>query len=592
MNPFEKISVAYLDPVEQNRIIPFMTSLSESAKTPAPADELHNLRVRVFEQSEKIRSLENQLAWFKKQIFGQKSEQRDYLDNPCQSTIADFLVDLPLPEKPQKEEKTPVSYERGKAKKNVLEGSPDDSGLRFDPSVPVEEILLPSPELEGKDRDQYELIRYEHTYRLAQTPSSYVVLKYLRPVIRRKEMNETGKPEGQENRGQNDNQTEGKNEERKAGEGKANIASRPEVITTPAPANVLEKSLADVTLLVGLLLDKFLYHLPLYRQHQRMSDAGILLARSTLTNLVRRAIDLLRPVYEAQLDNVLLSKVLAIDETWIKAGRKEKGKMQQAYFWPVYGEQNEICFTFSLTRGVSHLKSLLEGYSGTILSDGYKAYECYTARLEELTHALCWVHSRRQFVEAEKHEPEAVAVALEHIGRLYKIEQEIRERKLDGTAKRSYRQKHSKEVVDSFFVWCHEQRQNADLLPSNPLGKALGYVQKREHGLRIFLEDPAVPMDTNHVERGLRCIPMGRKNWMFCWTEVGAEQAGMIQSLLMTCRLHDINPCEYLVDVLQRVDRHPASKVHELTPREWKTRFADNPLRSDLYARMYSVITD
>ena len=284
---------------------------------------------------------------------------------------------------------------------------------------------------------------------------------------------------------------------------------------------------------------------------------------------------------------MLLSKVLAIDETWIKAGLKEKGKMLQAYFWPVYGDQDEICFTFSLTRGVSHLKSLLEGYSGTILSDGYKAYECYAARMEELIHALCWVHSRRQFVDAEKQEPEAVAVALDHIGKLYKIEKEIRSQSLKGKAKRSYRQDKAKKVVDEFFAWCHEQRQREDLVPSNPLSKALRYVQNREHGLRVFLDDPEIPLDTNHVERGLRCVPMGRKNWMFCWTEVGAEHAGIIQSLLVTCRLHDINPYNYLVDVLQRVDQHPASRVSELTPREWKNRFADNPLRSDLYARVY-----
>ena len=78
-------------------------------------------------------------------------------------------------------------------------------------------------------------------------------------------------------------------------------------------------------------------------------------------------------------------------------------------------------------------------------------------------------------------------------------------------------------------------------------------------------------------------IPMGRKAWLFCWTELGAKQVGIVQSLLTTCRLHDINPYDYLVDVLQRVSQHPASRVDELTPRLWKQHFAANPLRSDLY---------
>jgi len=98
----------------------------------------------------------------------------------------------------------------------------------------------------------------------------------------------------------------------------------------------------------------------------------------------------------------------------------------------------------------------------------------------------------------------------------------------------------------------------------------------------VFLGDPDVPPDTNHLERALRVIPMGRRNWLFSWTESGAEHVGIIQSLLVTCKLHDVNPYEYLVDVLQRVGSHPASRVEELTPRLWKKRFADSPLHSDL----------
>ncbi|MFT6915610.1 MAG: transposase, partial [Motiliproteus sp.] len=143
--------------------------------------------------------------------------------------------------------------------------------------------------------------------------------------------------------------------------------------------------------------------------------------------------------------------------------------------------------------------------------------------------------------------------------------------------------KHSKPVVDNFFEWCDKQIRRGDLTPSNPLSKALGYVMKREAALRVFLEDPDVPLDTNHLERTLRPTPMGKKNWLFCWTELGAEHVGIIQSLISTCKLHDINPYTYLTDVLLRISEHPASRVEELTPRVWKEKFADQPLRSDLY---------
>lgn len=163
---------------------------------------------------------------------------------------------------------------------------------------------------------------------------------------------------------------------------------------------------------------------------------------------------------------------------------------------------------------------------------------------------------------------------------LYEHEKHIRENELEGQAKADYRNENSKPIVEKFFSWCFEQRQRIDLVKSNPLLKALAYVMKRETQLKVFLSDPDVPMDTNHLERALRVIPMGRKNWLFCWTEIGGEHVGIIQSLLVSCRLHGVNPYEYLVDVLQRVSSHPASKVEELTPRLWKEKFSENPLRS------------
>lgn len=136
--------------------------------------------------------------------------------------------------------------------------------------------------------------------------------------------------------------------------------------------------------------------------------------------------------------------------------------------------------------------------------------------------------------------------------------------------------------MDQFFAWCYKQSQREDPLNSNPLAKALTYVREREVALKVFLSDLDVQPDTNHLERALRVIPMGKKNWMFSWTEIGAKQIGILQSLLVTCRLYDINPYTYLVDVLQRVSLHPASKVEELAPRLWKKKFVDNPLRSDI----------
>jgi transposase len=155
--------------------------------------------------------------------------------------------------------------------------------------------------------------------------------------------------------------------------------------------------------------------------------------------------------------------------------------------------------------------------------------------------------------------------------------------------KREYRVDACKPVVEAFFAWLRRTLVDRILLPTNPFTKAASYALEREAGLRVFLEDSNVPLDTNHLEREIRPIAVGRKNWLFCWTEVGAKYVGIVQGLITSCRLHDLDPYTYLVDVLQRVASHPASEVDKLTPRLWKQHFAASPLRSAVDPRLDSV---
>ena len=487
-----------------------------------------------------VQTLQTQLDWFKRQLFGAKSEKRLEIDPAIQADLLATLGEAP-PETPRPETEK-ITYERRKLRDS---NAVTDTGLRFDDSVPVETIILTSPELADVPEDQQIFITEKVNYRLAQRPGSYVIIKTVRPVIKRKDTDE--------------------------------------LIAPPVPANVLDKSIADVSFLAGMLVDKFMYHLPLYRQHQRLRQCGIEIARPTLTNLSSRAIGLLEPIFDAQFEHILQSRVLAMDETPIKAGRKAKGKMRQGYLWPIYGEADEIVFGYTPSRAAGHVRDVLgESFSGTLVSDGYEAYARYARHNPLVTHAECWAHTRRYFERAKEADPTAAAQALELIGELYRIEAHIRDKKLKHETKLKYRTEHSEPAVHAFWQWCDEQCQRHDLLPSHPISKALKYAMARTDSLKVFLSDPDVPIDTNHLERALRPIPMGRKNWLFCWTELGAQQVGIIQSLLVTCKLHGINPYTSLVDVLQRISQHPASRVIELTPRVWKEKFADNPLCSGL----------
>jgi len=243
------------------------------------------------------------------------------------------------------------------------------------------------------------------------------------------------------------------------------------------------------------------------------------------------------------------------------------------------------CAPFFETRQAKHIEQALgltHAEGAVLLSDGYSAYAQY-AQKTGLTHAQCWAHTRRKVFEAQGAEPQAAAQGLDLIGGLYAVEERIRSQHLSAAKKLDYRLTHAKPIVQQFFAWVNQHFEAQGLLPSNPLTKALAYARSRRCALEVFLNDPDVPIDTNHLERALRAIPMGRKNWMFCWTELGAKHVGIMQSLIVTCRLHEIDPYDYLVDVLQRVGQHPASRVHELTPRLWKQHFASNPLRSALH---------
>jgi hypothetical protein len=184
-----------------------------------------------------------------------------------------------------------------------------------------------------------------------------------------------------------------------------------------------------------------------------------------------------------------------------------------------------------------------------------------------LTHAQCWAHARRKVFEEKDIELEPSEQALTWIGALYAIEAQIPDAQLTGTAKHAHRQERAKPIVDRFFTWIDQQFNRRSFLPSSPFLSALAYIRERRTGLEAYLDDPDVAIDANHLERALQVIPMGRRNWLFAWTELGLKHIGIAQSMLVTCRLRDIDLYTYFVDVLQRVSLHPASLVASISPR-------------------------
>lgn len=491
-----------------------------------------------------VETLRSQLEWFKQQVFGETSERMLTVDPARQAQLFGGLPDAHQPDAAEPPKPPPATPSRPRRKKRPP--GTGESGLRADATVPRRIVDERPEELDGEDKDDYEIIDYRVTERLARTRGTHFIVEYRRPVIKHR-------PSGR-------------------------------LRTPPAPPAVFDRSIADVTFLAGMILDKCQWHLPLHRQHQRLQAEGIHLSRTTLSDLMRRAAQLLTPIAAAQLAHVITSRVLALDETTMKAGRGRPGKMKRGYYWVAYGEDDEAVFTFSNSRGGVVVEDLLKDFRGTLLTDGYTVYDDYAAARPTITHAQCWAHARRKFDEAKKAEPKASTDALTLIGGIYHQESAIRDAGVVGAEKRERRRTFVAPYVEKFWDWVDRQLRRPDLEPKSRLARALNYARTRKDALEVFLDDPAVQLDTNHVERVLRPVPMGRKNHLFCWTETGAKELGVLHSLVATCRLQAVDPFMYLVDVLHRVDAHPSSAVVELTPRVWKQRLAQDPIRPAWWA--------
>ena len=264
-----------------------------------------------------------------------------------------------------------------------------DTGLRFNGQAPVIDITVTPPETEGLSEDGYEVISERVRCRPATLEFKHVVIRYHHIKVK---IRGTGALAG-----------------------------------APARESVFKNSCADVSFVAGLLIDKFLWHLPLCRRRRMLAAAGITVNRGSLSQWANRAIALLKPIHDAQWRSVLRSAVIQMDETPIRAGRRpgKPGRMKKGYLWPALGDRGEVVFPFAASRQHRHAAAFLGDYAGTLVSDGCGAYEaCAAARSGAVRRQGCWVHTRRNFWEAKVDHPAVAGEALARIAALCRIEEE------------------------------------------------------------------------------------------------------------------------------------------------------------------------
>jgi len=335
------------------------------------------------------------------------------------------------------------------------------------------------------------------------------------------------------------------------------------------PARPIEKGIPGPGLLTQLIYDKFVSHLPFYRQVQRYQQLGMKIPPSTLEGWFEASCALLEPLYEALKVRVLASSYLQCDETPIPVLDKlKKGETHRGYHWIYHGVESKlVLFDYREGRGREGPLKLLKNYHGYLQTDGYAVYEQFEAR-EDIVLVGCMAHARRYFEHAlDNDRPRAEKVLL-WMQQLYALEREAREQNLSAEERYGLRQAKALPVMEELENWLLAER--LQVLPKSAIGKAIAYLIPRFNKIAMYLEDGRLEIDNNLAENLIRPVALGRKNYLFAGSHVGAKRAATVYSLLGSCQLQGINPYDYLRDILQRLPLHPVNKLEELLPPFWK----------------------
>jgi transposase len=335
------------------------------------------------------------------------------------------------------------------------------------------------------------------------------------------------------------------------------------------PARPIEKGMPGGGLLSQLICDKFVYHLPFYRQAQRYEQLGMKIPTSTLDGWFEGACALLEPLYQALRAQLLSTTYLQADETPIAVlDKQKKGDTHQGYHWVYYSpEQRLVLFDYQQGRGKDGPAKLLKDYKGYLQTDGYAAYEQFEARADIIL-VGCMAHARRYFEHALENDKARAEKVLLWMQALYALEREAREKNLSAADRYVLRQQKARPIMDLLGEWLVEEYTK--VLPKSAIGKAIYYLVARYNKINLYLEDGRLEIDNNPVENSIRPVALGRKNYLFAGSHAGAQRAAIVYSLLGSCKLQGINAHEYLQDVLQRLPDQTISQLKELLPPFWK----------------------
>ena len=487
------------------------------------------------EQADQLAILRQQVEYLKRQLYGRKSEKvMDHLD---------FFEEEEMPGKPETTQED-ADKPKKKSKPKDAKDKRLIRGARLPGNLPVV-IVERIPEEVRASPDEWRCMGKATSDQLEKEPGYFYLQRTVTPKFVRKD----------------------------------NPFQPP--ISAPAKVKIIDSGFWGDSLLSEILTNKYLYHLPLYRQEQLYHYRfGISLSRKTMGDAVDKVSGMMKILVKRMKENMLLGGCIQADETPITYldPTHPKGS-RKGYYWVYRGLDGEVIFDWCTTREHKHLQKWLgKNFAGILQSDGYAAYEGYarsqTLEGKEVKRASCLAHIRRKFENARDQSPEIVKWFLRIIGALYGVEAPLREHNADAAVRSRIRQKHSGPLIKLLKkAITHLLANGSNILPKSHLGKALRYALGQWEGLKVYLEHGEVAIDNNLVENTIRPTAVGKKNSLFIGHPEAGERSAIIYSLLISAKAQGVDPQAYLRDIIEKLPEANPSKLDALTPANWAREF-------------------
>ena len=509
-----------------------IASLSTTNKN--QSEQIKNLQ-------ERIKELTAQVAWLNRQLFGRKSEKLRVYDPNMPDLFADEFSGL----RQQAEEKRDEAVEKIE-KEPVEDVKRNRQNRKMIEDLPVLETDTIEPK--GVDLSLYRRIGEEITKVVKHKPGMLYVKVIIRPKYALKDSTLLP-PAGQKG-----------------------------VEIAPMPLMPVDKCIADTSLLAEILLQKYEYHVPFYRQIQQYRHLGMKgLTESTLDGWFKKTVELLKPLYEELKWEVFSCDYVQADETTVPVINREKHRADKEYLWMVRSVMEKlVIFHYDGgSRAGAVIESLANHYhfKGYLQCDGFAGYETAFKTNPDVRLLNCLVHIRRHFEQALDENREMAQHALTQIQHIYKIERQCDEAGLSYDERRQTRQELSRPIMEAMKVWM--ETEGIKYSPSSLTGKAITYAYIKWDNIMRCLDDGRLYWDNNLAENVQRPITLSKKNFLFCGNHEAAVNMSVICSLLATCKAHGVNPRVYLNDVIAQMPYHKKATQEELLnllPHKWKLK--------------------